>query len=193
MGPELQKALHVLQKGGVVAFPTDTVWGLLADPENPVAIERIYAMKKRPRSQPLQLLVADLETARTLLPNDYKDPRFEALAERFWPGPLTLIVPAGRPFSLIGAHQRLGLRVPAHEALRKLLQAFGGYLAATSLNLSGKPPIKRAEEAQSFPVDYVVPGEPGTAAASSVVDLVEGRIVRSGAVPADELTLYLKP
>jgi len=147
MHPDLNEAVLVLRRGGVVAFPTDTVWGVLADPETPKAIERIYAMKGRPRSQPLQLLVADLEAATRLLPEGYHDPRFEALAARFWPGPLTLVLPAGKRFPAIGVHDRIGLRMPDHAELRALLKTLGGYAAATSLNRSGEPPVTSEEEA----------------------------------------------
>jgi len=193
MRPELEKAVETLLKGGVVAFPTDTVWGVLVRPDDPAAVERVYAMKGRPKSQPLQLLVADLEAATGLLPKDYRDPRFFALAERFWPGPLTLVVPAGRPFPAIGARERVGLRIPNHPELQALLRALGGFLAATSLNPSGAPPVQSAEEAARFPVDHLVLGTPGAGRASSVVDLVEGRILRADAIPETELLPYLEP
>ena len=176
----------------MVALPTDTVWGLLVRPDDPAAVERVYAMKGRPKNQPLQLLVADLETARSLLPKDFDDPRFLALAERFWPGPLTLIVPAGRPFPAIGATERLGLRIPNHPELRALLRALGGYLAATSLNRSGEPPVQSEAEARRFPVDLVMGGKTPTGHASSVVDLSKGTILRADAIPEGELLPFLE-
>ena len=192
MRPDLAEAARVLAQGGLVAFPTDTVWGVLVRPDDPAAVARVYAMKGRPSDQPLQLLVADLETARSLLPEGFGDPHFTALAERFWPGPLTLVVPAGRPFPAIGAQRTLGLRLPDHPELRELLRALGGYLAATSLNRSGEPPVQSEAEARHFPVDRVVSGPPPPGRASSVVDLVEGRILRAGAIPEGELSRYLE-
>lgn len=192
MRPELQKAVQTLREGGIVAFPTDTVWGILVRPDDPAAVARVYAMKGRPTDQPLQLLVADLETAKRLLPEGFRDPRFTALAKRFWPGPLTLVVPAGRPFPAIAATKRLGLRIPDHPELRELLRALGGYLAATSLNRSGEPPVQSEAEARRFPVDLVVPGAAPKGQASSVVDLTEGRVVRAEAIPLEALAPFLE-
>ena len=192
MRPELAKAAEVLREGGLVAFPTDTVWGLLVRPDHPEGVERAYRLKGRPRHRPFQLLVADLEAARTLLPEGYEDPRFLALAERFWPGPLTLVVPAGRRFPHIGAEKKLGLRVPNHPELVALIRTLGGFIAATSLNRSGKPPVRTQAEAQTFPVDWMVPGPPPPGLASSVVDLVEGKILRAEALPERQLAPYLE-
>ncbi len=192
MRPELAEAARVLEEGGLVAFPTDTVWGVLVRPDASEAVARVYQMKGRGREKPLQLLVADLEVAERLLPTGYRDARFWALAERYWPGPLTLVVPAGRTFPAIGAEQTLGLRLPDHPELRALLRAVGGFVAATSLNRSGAPPVQSEAEARGFPVDLVVPGPPPPGRASSVVDLVEGRVLRAEAIPEDALRRFLE-
>jgi len=192
MRPDLAEAARVLEEGGLVAFPTDTVWGVLVRPDDPEAVARVYRLKGRAAERPLQLLVSDLEVARALLPEGYRDPRFSALAERFWPGPLTVVVPAGRSFPAIGARRTLGLRLPDHPELRELLRAVGGYAAATSLNRSGEPPVRTEAEARTFPVDWVVPGPPPPGRASSVVDLVRGRILRAEAIPAEALAPYLE-
>jgi len=192
MRPELAEAARVLEEGGLVAFPTDTVWGVLVRPDAPEAVARVYRMKGRGREKPLQLLVAELEVAERLLPEGFRDPRFWALAERYWPGPLTLVVPAGRAFPAIGAERTLGLRLPDHPELRALLRAVGGFVAATSLNQSGAPPVRSEEEARRFPVDLVVPGPPPPGRASSVVDLVEGRVIRAEAIPEDVLRRLLE-
>ncbi len=192
MDPDLAKAARVLEQGGIVAFPTDTVWGILVRPDDPEAVAKVYRLKGRRRDQPLQLLLADAELARRLLPQGYDDPRFVAFTQRFWPGPLTLIVPAGHPFPAIGATRTLGLRVPDHPALRSLLRKLGGLLAATSLNPSGQPPVRTEDEARRFAVDMVVPGPPPPGRASSVVDLTTGRILRAEALPAKVLIPLLE-
>ncbi len=192
MRPELAEAARVLEEGGLVAFPTDTVWGVLVRPDAPDAVARVYRMKGRNHKKPLQLLVAELEVAERLLPSGYRDPRFWALAEHYWPGPLTLVVPAGRAFPAIGAEQTLGLRLPDHPELRSLLRAVGGFVAATSLNKSGAPPVRSEEEAKSFSVDLVISGPPPPGRASSVVDLVEGRVLRAEAIAEDALRRFLE-
>jgi len=180
----LLKAAEVLRRGGVVAFPTDTVWGLLALPHEPAAVEKVYRLKKRPRQKPLQLLVAEREKAQALAE---ADPRFLALAERFWPGALTLVAPARVPFPLIGARERVGIRLPAHPGLRELIRAVGGVVAATSLNESGRPPVRTFEEAKRFGADLTLAGPEPPGLASSVVVLPEGRVEREGAVPKELL------
>jgi len=188
MNPEVAKALDTLKRGGVVAFPTDTVWGLLALPNSARAVAKIYRLKARPEDKPLQLLVAGFDKAREIAE---VDERFFALAERYWPGPLTIVAPARRPYPLVGAVEKVGLREPANETLKELIRAAGGVLAATSLNQSGKPPVKSYAEALAFGADYVFPGEVRGDVASSVVDLVTGEVLREGAIPKEELSKYL--
>jgi L-threonylcarbamoyladenylate synthase len=188
---ELAQGAEVLKKGGLVAFPTDTVWGVLARMEDEAACRRIYALKGREEKKPLQVLVAG--------------PRGRPKA--FGPGPLggsgscAWPRPSGRGPSpswsreggippWISRDGSVGLRMPAHETLRELLRRAGGHLAATSLNRSGEPPVRTEAEARAFPVDFVFPGE-ATGLASSVVDLRTGEILREGAIPKEALLPYL--
>jgi len=187
---ELAQAAEALKKGGLVAFPTDTVWGVLARMEDEAACRRIYALKGREEGKPLQVLVADLEDALKLSDLGALKARFLRLAEAFWPGALTLVVPGRGIPPWISPDGSVGLRMPAHEALRELLRRVGGYAAATSLNKSGEPPVKTEAEARAFPVDYVFPGE-AMGLASSVVDLRTGEVLREGAIPKEALLPYL--
>ena len=187
---ELAQAAEALKKGGLVAFPTDTVWGVLARMEDEAACRRIYALKGREEGKPLQVLVADLEDALKLSDLGALKARFLRLAEAFWPGALTLVVPGRGIPPWISPDGSVGLRMPAHEALRELLRRVGGRAAATSLNRSGEPPVKTEAEARSFPVDYVFPGE-AMGLASSVVDLRTGEVLREGAIPKEALLPYL--
>ncbi|BDG16879.1 L-threonylcarbamoyladenylate synthase [Thermus brockianus] len=188
---ELEEAARTLREGGLVAFPTDTVFGVLARLEDEAACHRIYEVKGRPEEKPLQVLVADLESALKLAQLGPLEGRFLRLVEAFWPGGLTVVVPGRDIPPWISKDGSVGLRMPAHEVLRELLRRVGGYAAATSLNRSGEPPVRTAEEARAFAVDYVFPGEAG-GLASSVVDLRRGEVLREGAIPKEALLPYLR-
>ncbi|GAA6747391.1 L-threonylcarbamoyladenylate synthase [Thermus brockianus] len=188
---ELEEAARALREGGLVAFPTDTVFGVLARLEDEAACHRIYEVKGRPEEKPLQVLVADLESALKLAQLGPLEGRFLRLVEAFWPGGLTVVVPGRDIPPWISKDGSVGLRIPAHEVLRELLRRVGGYAAATSLNRSGEPPVRTAEEARAFAVDYVFPGEAG-GLASSVVDLRRGEVLREGAIPKEALLPYLR-
>jgi L-threonylcarbamoyladenylate synthase len=183
------QAVQTLKKGGVVAFPTDTVWGVLTLVENEEGVRRIRAMKGRDEAKPLQVLVADLEVALSLSEPSWRE-KLLRLAEAFWPGGLTLVVPGKGIPGYISQDGSVGLRMPDHEVLREVLRGVGGYAAATSLNKSGEPPVRSEEEARAFPVDYVFPGE-ALGLASSVVDLRTGEVLREGAIPKEALLPYL--
>lgn len=188
---ELDEAAETLKRGGLVAFPTDTVWGVMALMENEAACRRIYALKGREERKPLQVLVADLESASRLTDLGKLEAKFLRLAEAFWPGGLTVVVPGRNIPPWISPDGSVGLRMPAQDLLRELLRRVGGYAAATSLNRSGEPPVRSEAEARAFPVDYVFPGAAG-GLASSVVDLRTGEVLREGAIPREALLPYLR-
>jgi len=140
----LQIALVILHKGGLVAFPTDTVYGLGALAFNGAAVESIYLAKDRPIEKAIPVLigdVTDLEKVSDDIPDDAR-----ALASRFWPGPLTVIVPK-RPTlpGAVSATSTVGVRVPDHSVARELLRA-AGPMAVTSANISGQPSPATAQE-----------------------------------------------
>lgn len=174
-----------------MAFPTDTVFGVMARMEDEAACRRIYALKGREEKKPLQVLVADLESALGLAELGELKDRFLRLAEAFWPGGLTVVVPGRNIPPWISQDGSVGLRMPDHPWLRELLRRVGGYAAATSLNRSGEPPVRTEAEARAFAVDYVFPGEAG-GLASSVVDLRTGEVLREGAIPKEALRPYLR-
>ena len=136
--PTLENAVAILKQGGLVAFPTETVYGLGADAANPAAMERLYKVKGRPKAHPVIVHIARreqladwaLEVSRAA----------KKLAEAFWPGPLTLIVKRAAQVSdlVTGGQGTVGVRVPAHPVARQLLEAFGGGIAAPSANRFGK-------------------------------------------------------
>jgi len=174
------RAAQLLRGGGVVAFPTDTVYGLGAAADDELAQKRIYAMKNRPVGMPLILMVA----ARSQLEGwVHIDARAEAVIERWWPGPLTVILHAT-------GGGTLGVRIPQHEIALELLRA-SGPLMTTSANLHGDEPAMTADEAGQVPgLAAVLDGgrAPG-GTASTVVDMSgpEIHILREGAIPAAHL------
>ena len=142
----LREAARVIANGGIVAVATETVYGLAADARDPAAVARIYAAKGRPSFNPLIVHVADLAAAQRIATFD--DDAL-ALAARFWPGPLTLVLPlragAGVASLVTAGLDTIALRVPAHRAMRSLLAASGAPLAAPSANASNAISPTRAE------------------------------------------------
>lgn len=181
-----EKARKVLAAGGVVALPTDTVWGLVARIERPEAIQRLIALKGRVGDKPFQLLVADLATARRLVAPAYR-PALEKLATRFWPGPLTVVVPAAKDLGpALTPAGKVGLRLPASAPLRELIKKSGSALIGTSANKSGAPPVESEAEARALGADLVIPGH-ASGQASTVFDLKDRRLLRPGPIPLEEL------
>ncbi|MBM3268078.1 MAG: threonylcarbamoyl-AMP synthase [Candidatus Sericytochromatia bacterium] len=189
----IAEAAAAISRGEVVAFPTDTAYGLGADPRSAPAVDRIYAIKGRPREMPLILLAASTDD---LAGWAVLSPRALDLASRHWPGPLTLVVPAGAevPSAIRAADGSIGVRVPAHPAAIGLL-ARTGPLATTSANRSGGPSPRSADdvaaafgEAPERPHVLLDAGATRHAADSTVLSLVgEPRILREGALREGDL------
>jgi L-threonylcarbamoyladenylate synthase len=176
----LQRAAKLLRSGAVVAFPTDTVYGLGASFDDEVARKRIYQIKGRPVGMPLILMVAAESQLEGLV---HVDSRAEAMIRKWWPGPLTLVLYA------IGGGT-LGVRIPKHKVALGLLR-HSGPLMTTSANLHGREPAMNAEEAAALSgVMAVLDGgaAPG-GTASTVLDLTgpEPHVLREGAIPTPEL------
>lgn len=153
--PDIARAVAVLRGGGLVAFPTETVYGLGADAGNPEAVAKVFKAKGRPADHPLIVHLADA----SWLPRCASDipPAAWRLAEHFWPGPLTLILKrnASVPDAVTGGQDTVGLRVPTHPVARALLEAFGGGLAAPSANRFGRVSPTRAEHVRTELGDVV--------------------------------------
>jgi L-threonylcarbamoyladenylate synthase len=199
--PELvAKVANRLHNGDVVALPTDTFYGLAVDPVNLMAVDRIYEIKKRARYKPLSLLVADVaqayELARQL------DSAFDRLAERFWPGPLTIIVKAGSklPLRVTANTGNVALRVPEPAIPRAIVSALGLPITATSANLHGLSECTYANcvrEQLGDTIPLIVDGGPtARSVATTIVDLSGGgnswMILREGAIPTHEIALALQ-
>jgi L-threonylcarbamoyladenylate synthase len=176
----LQRAAQMVRSGAVIAFPTDTVYGLGASADDEVAQKRIYQIKGRPVGMPLILMVAAESQLEGLV---HVDSRAEAMMRRWWPGPLTLILHA------MGGGT-LGVRIPKHDVALELLR-HAGPMMTTSANLHGREPAMNPDEAQLLSgVLAVVDGgvAPG-GTASTVLDLTgpEPHVLREGAIPTPEL------
>ncbi|MDD4178824.1 MAG: L-threonylcarbamoyladenylate synthase [Candidatus Margulisbacteria bacterium] len=169
------RAVKTLKSGGVIAFPTETVFGIGALLSKPEAIKRIYKLKKRPRSKPLQVLVASLPQALEL--GKFSKQALE-LGKKDWPGPLTLIVhkTAKVPKLITGGTEKVGLRIPAHRTIIDLVRKCGP-IVATSANEAGEKPSLTAKEVKQklAALDYILPGRVKHGKPSKVIDAT-GRV-----------------
>lgn len=193
------RAAHLLSEGALVAFPTETVYGLGGDARSDLAVAAIFTAKDRPRFNPLIVHVADLAAARRLV-------RFDATAERlasaFWPGPLTLVLPLAEggaalsPLVMAGLGT-VALRVPAHPLALALLRQFGGPLAAPSANPSGKISPTRAAHVMAGLKGRIAAvldgGACGVGLESTIIGLTGGapRLLRPGGIPTEALEACL--
>ena len=194
LGADIAPAIEILRAGGLVAVPTETVYGLAGDGLNAAAVEQIYAVKGRPAVKPLSLMVAGAEDMPRYCEN--VPGAAEILARRFWPGPLTIVLEARGdvvPEIVRAGGHTVGLRCPDHAVTLALLQRCGCPLAAPSANPSGAPSPKTAAEVLSYfdgEIDAVIDGGPcGIGTESTIVDLSQTpyRILRQGALAADEV------
>ncbi len=142
----LRRAAAILHSGGIVAFPTETYYGLAVDPFHRQALEKLFRIKQRSKDLPILVLVAGVEQI-ALLASEVP-PAYHRLIRCFWPGPLTLVCPAQTTLlpQLTGGSQTIGLRQSPHETANRLIVAFGGPITATSANISGYPAAVTADE-----------------------------------------------
>ncbi len=189
---QVREAIQVLQKGGVIAFPTDTVYGLGADAFNPAAVERIYEIKKRPRDLPLPLLLSDASrVAIVAAPVS----RFASLlASRFWPGGLTLVLPKAASLpSYLASGSTVAVRVPNHPISLALIERLGRPVIGTSANISGQPSILTAGEVRrqmGDRIDLIIDGGECPGGRESTIVDVSGEapvILRQGIVAKQEI------
>ncbi len=194
----IKYAADQIRSGEVLGMPTDTFYGLAADPFNLRAVERVYDIKTRSRHKPLSLLIESTDQAEELakkLPEE-----FYALARKFWPGPLTLIVKAGSrlPLKVTANTGNVALRVPNAEIPRAVVAAAAIPITATSANLSGASECTSAEQVREQlkgRISIIVDGgDSPRDVASTIVDLsdetVRWRIIREGAIPTDAISSF---
>jgi L-threonylcarbamoyladenylate synthase len=186
----LRFAAELLTRGRVIGVPTDTVYGLAADPFNLAAVEEIYRVKGRPEARALPILVNSIDQAMQLV-RAHPPQNFRRLAEKFWPGALTLVVDAAHrmPLKVTANTGRVALRLPSSAVIAALIDEFQGPITGTSANLTGEPSCVSGEEVlqqlgKRLPLILDV-GELGASLASTIVVLREDtwKVVREGVIP----------
>ncbi len=195
MNSEVRRAAEVLRAGGLVAFPTETVYGLGADASSAEAVARLYAAKGRPAGHPVIVHFATADGAFTFAREVPAAAR--KLAERFWPGPLTMVLkrsPLAKDF-VTGGQDSVGLRVPSHPVAQALLREFDGGVAAPSANRFGDVSATTAAHVVGeLDVDFVLDGGPSEVGIeSTIVDLTSGvALLRPGRISREEIENLLQ-
>lgn len=187
----IRRAAVIIRQGGVVIYPTETVYGLGCDPADVEAAKRVCFIKGR-ADKPLPVACGDVEAARRIV--DFS-PAAERVSDRFWPGPLMLVLPAKVEYSIWVTHgaSTLGVRVPDHDVARRLAKLSGGVIVSTSANKSGELPPSTASGAVKRlggEVDLVLDGGPSPLTQSSTVLDLSGEhvwILRKGPISAKQL------
>ncbi len=194
----IARASRIILQGGIVAFPTETFYGLGADAGDVVALQKVFQIKGREENKPLLLLVAGRTWVQDLVKKI--SPAAEALIERFWPGPLTLVFEASAhlPPILTANTGKVGLRASSHPVTQALVQAVGRAITGTSANLSGQAsPSLAAQVSQALgrKVDAILDGgKTAGGLGSTVLDVsaVLPKIIRQGAISQEELAPFLE-
>lgn len=189
----VRQAAEAIRQGGVVAYPTETVYGLGADPFSVEAIQRLFEIKGRDFANPIPLIVASREQLREVA--EGVSPAAEACMRAFWPGPLSLLLPksARLPESLIAGHAQVCVRETSHPVARALCIAVGYAITSTSANRAGQPPARSVAELDLPDVELVLdagllpPSPPST-----VFDPDTNALLRAGAIPEESIRDALK-
>ncbi len=193
----LKRAAALIRRGGVIGIPTDTLYGLAADPFNLAAVERVFRIKGRAETKALPILIGSMKQV-SVLAKEVPEV-FHRLAKAFWPGALTLIVDASDriPLKVTGNTGRIALRWPKCPAVCELITQADGPVTGTSANLSGFPPCSSAEQVQKQLGDRLPlildAGETGRTQPSTIIDVRNGEwvIVREGAVSEADILRVL--
>ncbi|MBI4468288.1 MAG: threonylcarbamoyl-AMP synthase [Acidobacteria bacterium] len=194
---QIREVRLAIENGGLIVYPTDTFYALGADPFQEAAVEKIFTVKGREGGKPILVLVSDMEQARRCAITEVNF--FDRLASAFWPGPLTIVLPARKavPRSLTAGTGTIGIRWPGRPEVSALVRELGGALTGTSANLSGGPNPSRIDMIPAVlleAVDLVLDaGETRGGAPSTLVDLTTSppRILREGALPRDTIERLL--
>jgi L-threonylcarbamoyladenylate synthase len=189
----IEMAAELIASGGVVAIPTDTVYGIAASLSHADALRRVFEIKNRDRSKPLPILVSSSDSRARVVPRIDEDVML--LLDEYWPGPLTIVLPAppGLPAEVLAQDGTCGVRLPNHRLAIELIERAGGIVACTSANASGQIPAATAAEvldAFSGALDAVVKGGVATGGVPSTViriDAGEVHSIRDGAIPIEHI------
>jgi L-threonylcarbamoyladenylate synthase len=185
----LQLCVDILREGEIVCYPTETYYALGIDLWNEEALRKLYALKKRPPEKQLPLIASGISMVATVC--DTGDSRFAALARRFWPGPLTIVLPS------TDRSTSFAIRVSSNPVARQIVEAFGSPLVSTSANLTGEPAVS---DPGLLPAEIIAGvsilidgGASEGGSPSTIVTLAEkpGKILREGSIPASEIVSLL--
>tara|TARA_Y100000590_G_scaffold81062_1_gene90081 strand:+ start:2033 stop:2677 length:645 start_codon:yes stop_codon:yes gene_type:complete len=192
---QIELGVDILAKGGLLAYPTDTVYGLGADFSNEMAVKKVVSVKKRKETMGLPLLLSKSEMLPIVTQNI--SPMAWTLMENFWPGPLTLVLQKTKDVAHVvsGGRPTVAVRVPDHPVPRVLSEWLGRPIVGTSANITGSPSAESGAQAASQIgelVDLVIEGSSFGRLESTIVDFTDKypKILRQGAVPAEELQLF---
>lgn len=194
----IMEAVEVMKDGKVVAYPTETLYGLGADALSAAAVERVFALKGRPEGQPIPILIRDAEMLEAVVVRVPEEAR--ALASAFWPGPLTMVLEAASvvPAWVTGGGGSVGVRISAHPVAASLVAAMGSPITTTSANRSGRAGARSAGQIEAdFPAGLGLILDAGALAespASTVLDLTSGapRVIRAGVISPEEIRAALE-
>jgi L-threonylcarbamoyladenylate synthase len=194
----ISEAAKIVARGGVIAFRTDTFYGLGADPFNRDAIQKIKQLKGREEGKPILIVISEWDQIEELITKRTRS--FNTLAKGFWPGPLTLIGKAASEVSedITAGTATVGVRLPGDDKVRELVRECGGALTATSANPSDQQPAKTAQEVEKYfgaTIDLIVDGGPAsTDLPSTVVDVSElaPRLIREGVIAWADIRKLLR-
>lgn len=197
-GSEADEAAVVLRAGGLLAVPTETVYGVAANAEDAAAVRRIFELRNRDFGKPVSILVTGMDMAERYCRNI--PPAARRLAARYWPGPLTMVLEDGEavPSVVTAGTGTLGVRCPDHPLTLALIEKAGVPLAAPSANLAGEEPARTAQEVLDYfdgKIEGVADGGPcQLGVASTVLDLTktEPKVLREGGIPGRELLAFLR-
>jgi L-threonylcarbamoyladenylate synthase len=180
---QIQHAVEVLKRGGVIAYPTEAVFGLGCDPLNADAVKRILHIKGRDAEKGLILIAADYQQLKPFITSLDQETEKTLLAS--WPGPVTWLIPANQSVSqsLRGSHSTLAVRVSDHPLVQELCRAFGGAIVSTSANPAGKEPARTARQVKDYfkdQLDAIVEGQTGGLdKPTEIRDAITGEVIRS--------------
>ncbi|QLE83642.1 threonylcarbamoyl-AMP synthase [Shewanella sp. Scap07] len=178
------EVVDTLNRGGVIAYPTEAVYGLGCDPDNQAALQKLLEIKQRPWQKGLILVASEFEQLHPYIDLDKVPAAGLAMAQQRWPGPFTFIMPVTQqvPSLLCGEFNSIAVRVSAHDGVAQLCRAFGKPLVSTSANLTGQPPAMSQQqviEQLGEHIDAVVVGELGQETKpSTIIDVLTGKVLR---------------
>lgn len=193
----LREIIRLLSEDKVGAIPTETIYGLACNPFSERALERLFQLKQREHNKPILLLLGKMEDLSLVV--KYIPSKAYKLMKRFWPGPLTIVLPARRslPKLLTGGLDTIGVRLTSSDIARSIARTFGKPITGTSANISGEPPCRSAQEVlKVFPnIDFVVDGgESKSLTPSTVVEIIDNevKLIREGVIAFTEILRVLE-